>query len=174
MVESLAAGLLEVIGDSARVITATAVVDRLSKDFYWYSPVLKRQLADKVGDIVVQLRSTDEVLAVARFAGRNNIPITVRGAGTGNYGQCIPLHGGIVLDLALMDKLEEITPEGVAVCEPGLRLAPLEIEARKRGWELRMYPSTIAKASVGGFLAGGSGGIGSVAHGGLRDFGAGI
>jgi FAD/FMN-containing dehydrogenase len=170
MVESLAAGLLEVIGDSARVITATAVVDRLSKDFYWYSPVLKRQLADKVGDIVVQLRSTDEVLAVARFAGRNNIPITVRGAGTGNYGQCIPLHGGIVLDLALMDKLEEITPEGVAVCEPGLRLAPLEIEARKRGWELRMYPSTIAKASVGGFLAGGSGGIGSVAHGGLRDF----
>ena len=53
---------------------------------------------------------------------------------------------------------------------PGLRLGALETEARKQGWELRMYPSTLVKASVGGFLAGGSGGIGSVTHGGLRDF----
>jgi FAD/FMN-containing dehydrogenase len=46
----------------------------------------------------------------------------------------------------------------------------LETAARTQGWELRCYPSTIVKASLGGFLGGGSGGIGSVAHGGLRDF----
>jgi len=170
MYESLAAGLSLLIADPVRVLTAPAVVDRLSKDFYWYSPVLKRQLEGKVGDIVVQPVNVEEVLAVTRYAGLHNIPITVRGAGTGNYGQCIPLQGGIILDLALMDKLEEITEDGVAVCQPGLRLGALETEARKHGWELRMYPSTLAKASVGGFLAGGSGGIGSVAHGGLRDF----
>jgi FAD/FMN-containing dehydrogenase len=170
MSESLAAGLSEVIGDPVRILTAPALIERLSKDFYWYSPVLKRQLASKVGDVVVQPLDVEEILAIARFAGKSSIPVTVRGAGTGNYGQCIPLQGGIILDLALMDRLEDITPDGVAVCQPGLRLAPLEIEARKQGWELRMYPSTIAKASVGGFLAGGSGGIGSVAHGGLRDF----
>src|SRR5260370_40899953 len=105
-----------------------------------------------------------------RFAGAQGIPVTVRGAGTGNYGQCVPLEGGIVLDLSLMDKLEEITQDGVAVCQPGLRLGALETEARRMGWELRMYPSTLVKASVGGFLGGGSGGIGSVTHGGLRDF----
>jgi FAD/FMN-containing dehydrogenase len=168
--DALVEGLVSVVGDAARVITAPAVVERLSKDFYWYSPVLKRQLESKHGDVVVQPASVEEVLAVARYAREHEVPLTVRGAGTGNYGQCIPLHGGIVLDLALMDKLEAITPDGVAVCQPGLRLAALEIEARARGWELRMYPSTIAKASIGGFLAGGSGGIGSVAHGGLRDF----
>jgi FAD/FMN-containing dehydrogenase len=168
--DALVEGLTAVIGDAARVITTPAIVERLSKDFYWYSPVLKRQLVGKRGDVVVQPVHVDEMLAVARYAGELGVPITVRGSGTGNYGQCIPLRGGIVLDMQLMDKLEAITPDGVAVCQPGLRLAVLETEARKLGWELRMYPSTLAKASVGGFLGGGSGGIGSVAHGGLRDF----
>jgi FAD/FMN-containing dehydrogenase len=170
MVENLANELSKLMVEPARVLTAPAVVERLSKDFYWYSPILKKQLEAKHGDVVVQPVNIEEVLAVARYARINNVPVTVRGAGTGNYGQCIPLEGGIVLDLALMDKLEEITPDGVAVCQPGLRLGTLETEARKQGWELRMYPSTIAKASVGGFLAGGSGGVGSVTHGALRDF----
>jgi FAD/FMN-containing dehydrogenase len=170
MHESLAAGLRDVIGDGARVLTEPAVLDRLSHDFYWYSPVLKPLLVAKSGDVAVQPVSADEVVAVMRFAGERGVPVTVRGAGTGNYGQCVPLEGGIVLDLSLMDKLEEITADGVAVCQPGLRLGALETEARKNGWELRVYPSTLVKASVGGFLGGGSGGIGSVMHGGLRDF----
>jgi FAD/FMN-containing dehydrogenase len=170
MLEWLAKELSKVIADPARVLTAPAVIDRLSHDFYWYSPVLRPQLIGKNGDVVVQTTSVEEILAVLRFAGKNGVPVTVRGAGTGNYGQCVPLEGGIVLDLSLMDKLEEITADGVAVCQPGLRLGVLETEARRQGWELRMYPSTLVKASVGGFLAGGSGGIGSVTHGGLRDF----
>jgi len=170
MVDDLVTGLSEVVADPARVLTSRAVVERLSHDFYWYSPVLKPMLASKNGDVVVQPVDVDEVLAVMRFARKRGVPVTTRGAGTGNYGQCVPLEGGIVLDLSLMDRLEEITADGVAVCMPGLRLGALETEARKLGWELRMYPSTLVKASVGGFLGGGSGGIGSVAHGGLRDF----
>lgn len=170
MNDGLAAALSEILADGARVLTAPAVLDRLSHDFYWYSPILRPQLAGKCGDVAVQPLSVIEVLAVLRFAGGRGLPVTVRGAGTGNYGQCVPLEGGIVLDLSLMDELEAITPQGVAICQPGLRLGVLETEARRQGWELRMYPSTLVKASVGGFLAGGSGGIGSVMHGGLRDF----
>jgi FAD/FMN-containing dehydrogenase len=170
MADELAAGLSEVIGDPSRVLTAPAVLDRLSHDFYWYSPVLKPLLVDKTGDAAVQPVDANEVLAVLRFARKRGVPVTTRGAGTGNYGQCVPLEGGIVLDLSLMDELEEITADGVAVCQPGVRLGALETEARKVGWELRCYPSTLVKASVGGFLGGGSGGVGSVAHGGLRDF----
>jgi FAD/FMN-containing dehydrogenase len=167
----LAAGLAEVIGDAARVLTQPQVVERLSKDFYWYSPVLKPLLDDKHADVVVQPVSAEEVCAVLRCCYAQSVPVTVRGAGTGNYGQAVPLNGGVVLDLQRMDKIESIGTDGVAVCEPGVRLGALETAAREVGWELRCYPSTVVKASLGGFLGGGSGGIGSVKHGGLRDYG---
>ena len=158
------------IADPQRFITAPAIVDRLSKDFYWYSPVLKKQLEEKCAEAVVLPINVEEIRNILRFCYEHDIPVTPRGAGTGNYGQAIPLHGGLVLDLSRMDRIEAITADGVAVCEPGVKLGILETAARTQGWELRCYPSTIVKASLGGFLGGGSGGIGSVAHGGLRDF----
>jgi FAD/FMN-containing dehydrogenase len=167
---SLAAEIAILLGDPSRVITSPSVVARLSRDFYWYSPILRQQLDGKTGDLVVRPVSVDEIRALLLFAQERGITITLRGAGTGNYGQAVPLAGGIVLDLSLFDQLEEITSDGVAVCQPGLRLGQLETEAVQAGWELRCYPSTIAKATVGGFLGGGSGGIGSISHGGLRDF----
>ena len=48
MMDELAAGLSEVVADPARVLTAPAVLDRLSHDFYWYSPVLRPKLANKM------------------------------------------------------------------------------------------------------------------------------
>ena len=158
------------IADPRRYITAPAVVERLSKDFYWYSPVLKKRLDEKQGEAVVQPVDVQEVCSLLRFCFARDIAVTPRGAGTGNYGQAIPLSGGVVLDLSLMDRIEAITPDGVAVCEPGVRLGVLETQARTVGWELRCYPSTIVKASVGGFLGGGSGGVGSVLNGNLRDY----
>ncbi len=146
------------------------MVNRLSRDFYWYSPVLRKQLDGKIADVVVHPLTVKEIQDVLRYCYAHDIPVTARGAGTGNYGQAVPLHGGVLLDLSRMDQIESIAADGVAVCQPGVRLGVLEGEARKVGWELRCYPSTVVKASVGGFLGGGSGGIGSVAHGGLRDF----
>jgi len=168
--ETLAAKLANLLGDPSRVITQPSVVERLSRDFYWYSPVLRPLLDDKRADVAVQPISAEEICAVLRLCYELDVPVTVRGAGTGNYGQAVPLYGGVVLDLARMDRIEAITADGVAVCEPGVRLGALEAAARDSGWELRCYPSTVVKATVGGFLGGGSGGIGSVAHGGLRDF----
>ena len=141
-----------ILGDESRVLTHPQMVERLSRDFYWYSPVLRKQLDGKVGDFVVQALNAEEIQKVLRYCQLEDVPVTVRGAGTGNYGQAVPLHGGVVLDLARMDRIESISSDGIAVCQPGVRLGMLETEARKVGWELRCYPSTIVKATVGGFL----------------------
>jgi FAD binding domain len=171
MTTPLEVSLADLVADPARVSTVPQVIDRLSSDFYWYSPILRKLLDGKIADVVVHPITVKEIQDVLRYCYDHDIPVTARGSGTGNYGQSVPLHGGVLLDLSRMDQIESIGPDGVAICQPGVRLGVLETEARKAGWELRCYPSTIAKASVGGFVAGGSGGIGSVAHGGLRDFG---
>ncbi len=98
------------------------------------------------------------------------MPVTSRGAGTGNYGQAVPLHGGVILDLAKMDRIEEILPEGVASASLAFGLGCWKERPRKWDGNCDVIPQTLAKASVGGFLGGGSGGIGSVANGNLRDF----
>ena len=69
-------------------------VEKLSKDYYYFSPVLVDQLSDKVADLVVRPVSEAEVLQVAKACVKAKVPLTVRGAGTGNYGQCIPLKVG--------------------------------------------------------------------------------
>src|ERR1700730_4844159 len=166
----LEVSLASIVADPARVSTAPQVVNRLSRDFYWYSPVLRKQLDGKIADVVVHPLTVREIQDVLAYCYANELSVTSGGAVIANYGQAVPLHGGVLLDLSRMDQIESIDGDGVAVCQPGVRLGVLETEARKTGWEPRCYPSTVVKASVGGFLGGGSGGIGSVAHGGLRDF----
>jgi FAD/FMN-containing dehydrogenase len=146
-----------------------ALVRQKSRDFYWYSPVLKRQLAEVTGDIVVAPMNETELVEVMAAAFELQIPLTPRGGGTGNYGQAMPLSGGAVLDLSNMNNVKTVAP-GRVVAEPGAILAAIDRETRsKSGQELRLHPSTYQTATIGGYVAGGSGGVGSIRWGGLRD-----
>ena len=151
-------------------ITDPNQLAKLSLDYFHFSPVLQKQLSEKRGDLVVRPADEAQVLQVARTCVKHRMPLTVRGAGTGNYGQCVPLEGGIILDTTKTNAIRQILP-GRAVLEPGVKLAAFDKEARKLGWELRMYPSTYRTATIGGFIGGGSGGIGSITYGQLRDRG---
>ncbi len=152
------------------LITAPSQRKQLSKDFYWYSPILTAQLADCVADIVVKVSTEDDVRQAAAVAAKWKLPITVRAGGTGNYGQCVPLEGGIVLDVTQMCRILELG-EGRIRAEAGARMYDIDMTARETGQALRMWPSTWHVASIGGFIAGGFGGIGSFRHGILRDAG---
>ncbi|ESY76245.1 FAD-linked oxidase [Mesorhizobium sp. LNHC221B00] len=148
-----------------------AIVQQKSRDFYWYSPVLKRQLDHVTGDLIVTPRNEAELVRLLAACYRHGVPVTPRGSGTGNYGQAMPLSGGVVLNLAEMNEIKSIAP-GRVVTGPGAILADIDKATRAHsGQELRLSPSTYNTASIGGFIAGGSGGVGSINFGGLRDFG---
>ena len=157
--------------DGLKIEDNEKIVQQKSRDFYWYSPVLKRQLDHVTGDLVVSPKSEAEVVRVLAACHLLGIPVTPRGTGTGNYGQAMPLSGGVVLSLAEMNEITSIS-QGRVVCGPGAILADIDRATRAHsGQELRLHPSTYNTASIGGFIAGGSGGVGSINFGGLRDFG---
>ena len=115
------------------------LVKQKSRDFYWYSPVLKRELEAVSADIVVSPASEAEVRAVLAAAYRLEIPVTPRGAGTGNYGQAMPLTGGVLMNLAEMNKVRSVD-RGRVVCEPGALIIDVDRAAEASGQELRMFP----------------------------------
>ncbi|WP_421917421.1 FAD-binding oxidoreductase [Mesorhizobium sp.] len=157
--------------DGIKLDDNPAIVQQKSRDFYWYSPVLKQQLDHVTGDLIVTPRNEAEVIRVLAACHRHGVPVTPRGSGTGNYGQAMPLSGGVVLNLAEMNDIKSIAP-GRVVTGPGAVLSDIDKATRGHsGQELRLSPSTYNTASIGGFIAGGSGGVGSINFGGLRDFG---
>ena len=150
------------------VITDPAIVRKRSRDFFWYSPILNAQLADKSADLIAAPRTEAEVIRVAGACARHRVPLTVRAGGTGNYGQAVPLAGGVLLDITGLSAIEWMRPGALRV-QAGAMLNAVDAAMQPYGWELRMHPSTRRTATVGGFVAGGSGGIGSVTYGGLRE-----
>jgi len=164
------AALGDFLADIAGIEVTTDLVDRKrrSRDYFWYSPILYQLLKDKVADVVVTPRDEAEVVRVASACAKHRMPLTVRGGATGNYGQCVPLAGGVVLDMALINRVEWQKP-GLVRVEAGAKLYDIDAATRPNGFELRMHPSTKRSAQIGGFVAGGSGGVGSVTYGGMRE-----
>ena len=158
------------LADIAGIEATTELIElkRKSRDYFWYSPILYEMLKDECADVVVTPKTESDVIRVAAACARHRIPLTVRGGGTGNYGQCVPLEGGIVLDMAAMNRIEWQKPGSVRV-EAGAKLFDIDAATRPNGFELRMHPSTKRSAQIGGFVAGGSGGVGSVTFGGMRE-----
>jgi FAD/FMN-containing dehydrogenase len=150
------------------VITEATVVRRRSRDFFWYSPILNAELNGKSADVIVAPRDEADVIRTAAACARHRVPLTPRGGGTGNYGQAVPLEGGVLLDLTALTAIEWVKP-GLVRVGAGAKMHDMDAELRPQGWEIRLHPSTKRTATIGGFVAGGSGGVGSVTYGGLRE-----
>ena len=156
--------------ENLEIIKNPSDLKRLSRDFYNYSPILKEKLNDCIADVVVRPKDIKSLLAVAKKCWDLSIPLTIRGGGTGNYGQAVPLAKGVVMQMNYFNQIEKFFPDtGFVKVQSGCLMGDLNKELENYGRELRLFPSTWRTASIGGFISGGSGGIGSIKWGFLRD-----
>ena len=167
-VAAVAQALAPLQREGLRLVVNSEERRRLSRDAYDYSPVLTVRLAAAEAELVVHPTTVKQVEAVAAACARHQVPITMRGAGTGNYGQAVPLLGGVLLTMTGLRAVRSATGEHFTA-EAGCRLAAIDEALAPHGTEQRLLPSTYRTATIGGFVAGGSGGIGSVGWGFLRD-----
>lgn len=119
---------------------------------------------------VVRATSSEEVQATIRFAATHEIPIVVRGAGSGLSGGSSAVDGGIVLSL---EKMRDIAVDPVtrtAVVQPGAFNAEVKTAAAEHGLWYPPDPSSFEFCSIGGNIATNAGGLCCVKYGVTADY----
>lgn len=125
---------------------------------------------EKMPDALVRVHSTDEVSKVMRLAYENNIPVTVRGSGTGLVGSAVPIYGGILMETTAMNKILDLDRDNQSVTvEPGVLLMELAAFAEENDF---LYPPDPGEksATIGGNISTNAGGMRAVKYGVTRDY----
>jgi glycolate oxidase len=123
-----------------------------------------------VPDAVVRPRDEREVSTILTLCRREKVPVTVRGAGTGLAGGCVPGRGGIVLSTELMNRVVETDRANLTITvQAGLPLRRLYEEVERMSLYFPPHPGDEG-ATVGGAVAANAGGARAVKYGTVRRF----
>ena len=157
------AGRLRAIVGERRFFCGDAVKEDYSHD---EMPIYGRAMPEAV----CLVESTEEVSEIMKLCSSERIPVTVRGAGTGLVGGCVPICGGIVLSTEKMNKILSYDMKNLVVhTQPGVLLCDLAADALAHGL---MYPPDPGEktATVGGNVSTNAGGMRAVKYGVTRDY----
>ena len=124
----------------------------------------------RMPEVLVRVASTGEISAVMAYANAQNIPVVVRGSGTGLVGAAVALYGGIMLETLGMNRILELDEENLTVTvQPGVLLMDLAAFAESHGF---LYPPDPGEksATIGGNISTNAGGMRAVKYGVTRDY----
>ena len=121
-------------------------------------------------EVLVRVKTTEEVSAVMKHAYAREIPVTVRGSGTGLVGSAVAIKGGILLETTQMNQILELDRDNLAVTvQPGVLLMELAAFAEENDF---LYPPDPGEksATIGGNISTNAGGMRAVKYGVTRDY----
>jgi len=120
---------------------------------------------------VVRATDTAQISRVLAACSRHGAPVVPRGAGSGLTGGALAVQGGVVLDLAGLNRIIEISPaDQVAVVQPGVVTGDLQAAAEKLGLFYPPDPASTGFSTLGGNVAENAGGLRAVKYGVTRDY----
>ncbi len=121
-------------------------------------------------EAVCEVLSTEEVSAILKLCNENMIPVTARGSGTSLTGASVPIHGGVVVSTARMNKILSYDVPNMAVTlQPGVLLQDLAADVQQYGFYYPPDPGS-KTSSVGGNVSTNAGGMRAVKYGSTRDY----
>lgn len=124
-----------------------------------------------MAEVVVSPRNTAEVVELVRFAGKTKTPIIPRGAGSNLCAATVPLNGGIVLTMAKMNSILEISKsEMIAVVQPGVTNLTLDTQVGKEGLMFVPDPGSRSVSTIGGNVATSAGGLRGLKYGTTKNY----
>ncbi|WP_313178585.1 FAD-binding protein, partial [Massilia sp.] len=117
--------------------------------------------------MIVTLPSSEaEVLAILAVCRELNVPIVPRGAGTGLSGGALPIHDGVVVSTARLNRIVKVDAYArTAIVQPGVRNLAISEAAAQYGLYYAPDPSSQIACTIGGNVAENSGGVHCLKYG---------
>ena len=125
---------------------------------------------EKMPEVLVRVVSTEQVSEIMKLAYERNIPVTVRGSGTGLVGSAVAVEGGILLETTKMNKILALDKDNSTITvQPGVLLMELAAFAEENEF---LYPPDPGEksATIGGNISTNAGGMRAVKYGVTRDY----
>ncbi|MEW5934245.1 MAG: FAD-binding oxidoreductase [Bacillota bacterium] len=126
---------------------------------------LKRLARMRVPEAVFRPRTTAEAAELVRACAREGLPLTPRGGASGGFGSVLPVRGAVVDTCGLRQGPELDARRRLVRAGAGWTFAELDHWLARRGYALPCYPSSAPAATLGGWLAGGGYGVGTLRSG---------
>ncbi len=125
---------------------------------------------EKMPEVLVKVTTTEQVSKIMKLAFERNIPVTVRGSGTGLVGAAVAVEGGILLETTKMNKILALDKDNSTITvQPGVLLMELAAFAEENDF---LYPPDPGEksATIGGNISTNAGGMRAVKYGVTRDY----
>src|SRR5690554_1010995 len=121
-------------------------------------------------EVVLRVKTAEEISKIVKHANEFKIPIVVRGSGTGLVGGSVPIYGGVVLDMTLMNHIVDLDDKNMILeVEAGTLIMDIYDYVESKGFFYAPDPGE-KTATIGGTISTNAGGMRAVKYGVTRDW----